>query len=362
MDTPVHTGVGWGDEPIKGLVSVALVVYNGTKYLPEAVDSVLAQTYRPIELIVVDDGSTDDTWSLLQSYGDRIVAIHQANGGLPVARNTAIRHARGEFIALMDHDDVCTPERVSIQVAFLRRHSEVGLCCSDFSAFDDRGQIEASHIASYYSQCDASRGGLAALYPGAIEMDFSEVHADIGKVTCYMGDVYEKLAFGNFVHPPTVMVRATVARAVGLFDPQARTTCDWDWNVRVSRQYKIGHVHLPLLAYRRSRAQMSGLLHRASGHRVTFEVAQRIFAKDPMLMRRHKRRAREALGEFATDAAYANSDSEPRLAWTLLWRAMWGYRYVRGLSWRTLAKLVLPTRWLRRQHTCRDGTRRNLIS
>lgn len=340
-------------DPVTGLVSVALVVYNGQKDVAAAIESVLAQTYRPLELIVVDDGSTDHTWELLQRYGERIVAIRQSNGGLPAARNTALKHARGEFIALMDHDDLCMPERIAVQVAFLQQHPEVGMCCSDFSAFNDTGPIEASHIATYYSQCKMAKGGVAGLYPEAGEMDILAHlpggHAESGKVAWYKGNVYEKLAFGNFVHPPTVMVRATVARAVGPFDLLARTTCDWDWNVRVSRHCQIGHIHRALLDYRRSPTQMSGLQHRASGHQVTLEVAQRIFTRDPALMQRHAQQVRKALGEFATDAAYANTESRPRLAWSFLWQAVWHHRYVRKLTWRTLARLVLSARWLRRQ-------------
>lgn len=350
-------------EPVAGLVSVALVVYNGSKDVRAAIDSVLTQTYRPLELVAVDDGSTDGTWDILQSYGDRIVAIRQRNGGLPAARNTAMKHARGEFIALMDHDDICMPERVAVQVAFLKQNPEVGLCCSDFSAFNDKGPIEASHIATYYSQCSAAKGGVAALYPQAGTFDVTALvptpHEGAAQTPYYKGDVYDALVFGNFVHPPTVMVRASVARKVGAFDPQARTTCDWDWNVRVSRHCHVGHVHRALLDYRRSPSQMSGLQHRASGHQITLEVAQRMVDRDPSLMQRHRQRMRSTLGEFAIDAAYANAESRPGLAWRWWWMATWEYYHFNELTWRTLAKLALPVRWLKRQGM---GNQRGSIS
>lgn len=351
MTEPAIATLSQNGDPVEGLASVALVVYNGSKHLRAAIDSVLAQTYQPIELVVVDDGSTDDTWSILQSYGDRILAIRQSNGGLPSARNTAMKHSRGEFVALMDHDDICMPERIAVQVAFLRQNPEVGLCCSDFSAFNDQGPIEASHIATYYSQCNEAHGGITALYPESGEIDVTPFvvagTAGPARAAFFKGDVYEKLAFGNFVHPPTVMVRASVARAVGPFDPQARTTCDWDWNVRVSRHCHVGHVHRALLDYRRSPSQMSGMLHRASGHQVTLEVAQRIFARDPTLMERHSRRVRGALGEFAIDAAYANAALRPELARRWWWQSVFRHRYISGLTWRTLAKLALPIHWVK---------------
>lgn len=337
-------------EPVAGLVSVALVVYNGSKDLRAAIDSVLSQTYRPLELVVVDDGSTDGTWDILQSYGDRIVAIRQRNGGLPAARNTAMNYARGEFIALMDHDDICMPERMAVQVAFLKQNPEVGLCCSDFSAFNDKGPIEASHIATYYSQCSAAKGGVAALYPAAGTFDVSAFvptpHEGAARTPYYKGDVYDSLVFGNFVHPPTVMVRASVARAVGPFDPLARTSCDWDWNVRVSRLTHIGHVDRALLDYRRSPSQMSGQQHRATGHMVTLGVADRIVERDPMLVERHGPRVRQMMGEFALDASYANAVANPKLAWKCWWMATIRYRYLSNLTLRTLAKLVLPGGWV----------------
>lgn len=326
---------------VEGLVSVALVVYNGAKDVASAIDSVLAQTYQPMELIVVDDGSTDGTWDVLQRYGNRITAIRQKNGGLPVARNTAMSHSRGEFIALMDHDDLCMPERLAVQAALLKAYPEVGLCSSDFSAFSDQGPIEASHIGSYYSQCDPRTGGVAALYPHSAQLDVNGLVVRILK-----GDVYEKIAFGNFVHPPTIMVRADVARAVGPFDVEARTTCDWDWIVRVAKHGPIGYVDRPLLDYRLSPSQMSGQRNRASGHWVTLQVATRIMERDPELRRRHPARVRAAMGEFSMDAAYSNAESRPELAWKCWWAGVARHGYLRKLTWQTLGRLVLPRRLL----------------
>jgi glycosyltransferase involved in cell wall biosynthesis len=227
------------EPPLPGLVSVTIVVYNGERDVGQAIDSALAQNYPAFEVIAVDDGSTDGTWQVLCSYGHRIRAVRQANGGLPVARNTGLRHARGEFIALMDHDDLCMPERLAVQVAFLRAHPEVGLCGSDFSAFNEHGPIEPSHIASYYSQYAEVQGQPSGLYPHSDTLDVApylpQPSAQPCRIDVYKGDVYERIACGNFVHPPTVMVRAEVLRRAGGFDPAARTMCDWDWLVRVAQ-------------------------------------------------------------------------------------------------------------------------------
>ena len=101
------------------VVSIVIPCYNQAEFLPEAIDSVLAQTYRPIEVLVVDDGSSDNTAEVAQRYGDRIRYIHRANGGISAARNTGIAHVRGDFVKFLDSDDHIHPETVAWQMEAL---------------------------------------------------------------------------------------------------------------------------------------------------------------------------------------------------------------------------------------------------
>src|SRR2546423_7727277 len=91
-------------------VSVVVPAYNYARYLPQAIDSALGQTHPPLEVIVVDDGSTDDTPRVLDAYGDRIRAVRQANQGAGAARNAGIAVARGEYVAFLDSDDLWRPD------------------------------------------------------------------------------------------------------------------------------------------------------------------------------------------------------------------------------------------------------------
>jgi len=107
------------------LVSCVIPVYNGERYLAEAIASVLAQTYRPIELIVVDDGSTDGSAEVARSY-DEVRYIYQPNRGVAVARNVGVEAARGDFIAFLDQDDVWMPNKLDVQVGYLIERPNIG--------------------------------------------------------------------------------------------------------------------------------------------------------------------------------------------------------------------------------------------
>src|SRR4029079_2498347 len=103
------------------LVSVIVPVYNGERYLREALESVFAQTYRAIEVIVVDDGSPDDSGTIGQSFPE-VRYIHQTNQGVAAARNNGIEAARGEFFAFLDQDDLWVPEKLNVQVEYFLGH------------------------------------------------------------------------------------------------------------------------------------------------------------------------------------------------------------------------------------------------
>jgi glycosyltransferase involved in cell wall biosynthesis len=110
------------------LASCVIPVFNGERYLEEAVDSVLAQSHRPIEVIVVDDGSTDGTSEVAASLGGQVSYVRQENQGPAAARNTGLRMAQGEFVAFLDVDDQWHPEKLERQLGRLRDRPEIDLC------------------------------------------------------------------------------------------------------------------------------------------------------------------------------------------------------------------------------------------
>ncbi len=120
---------------MKPLISCIIPVYNGQRFLAEALDSIFAQTYRPIEVIVVDDGSSDGTARVVSEYPQPIVYIHQTNQGSPRARNSGIGAAAGDFIAFLDADDLWHSQKLSVQMAKFDARVELDFCVSHIQNF-----------------------------------------------------------------------------------------------------------------------------------------------------------------------------------------------------------------------------------
>ena len=119
-------------------VSVIIPTYKRAAYLKEAVESVLAQTFEDWELIVVDDGSPDNTGEIVETLRQRdhrIRYIRQSNGGWCAAQNIGVSHAKGNYIALLDNDDLWLPEKLNVQVSFMESHPEIGFCYTRFQIY-----------------------------------------------------------------------------------------------------------------------------------------------------------------------------------------------------------------------------------
>lgn len=211
-----------------GLVSVVIPVFNGEAYLRQAVESVLKQTYPLLEVVAVDDGSSDRSPDILDAYGDPVRVIRQARGGnVGLVRASGIQHARGEFIAFLDQDDWWHPEKVARQVYEMRADSEVGLVHTGVKYVDDRTGNESRPLVSV---------NLAGQIAGAC---------------------YERLLFGNGIVNSSVMVRKSVLDAVGMIDEQipGNTVQDYALWLRIAKEYRVAFVDDALTNYRLHGAQ-----------------------------------------------------------------------------------------------------------
>jgi len=147
-------------------VSVIMPVYNGAATIRRALESVFAQTLTDYEVVVVDDGSTDDTVSVLAEYGDRVRVVRQANRGLPAARNAGVVSSRGELLALIDHDDEWLPDKLERAVAAMRAEPDAALLYSDMIVVNEAGEeFRRSQIGPDTAHAPAMDEMLARIWP-----------------------------------------------------------------------------------------------------------------------------------------------------------------------------------------------------
>ncbi|HKN14067.1 MAG TPA: glycosyltransferase [Candidatus Binatus sp.] len=147
-------------------VSIIIPVYNGAATIERALKSVFDQTFTDYEVVVVDDGSTDDTPAVLAKYGDKLRVVRQANRGLPAARNAAIAASRGELLALIDHDDEWLPQKLEFAVAAMRADPGAALLYSDMIVVNEAGEeFRRSQIGSDTAHAPTMDEMLARIWP-----------------------------------------------------------------------------------------------------------------------------------------------------------------------------------------------------
>jgi glycosyltransferase involved in cell wall biosynthesis len=214
-------------------VSVIITTFNRSALVVEAIDSVLAQTYRDFEIIVVDDGSTDDTRAVLARYGDRIRAIHQANAGLNAARNAAVDVARGEYFALLDDDDLWEPGKLELSVRLLERYPRAAFVFSNFAILRGDRRVTRDGLHTWHrdvhdwSEIFSARHSLT----GA-ELGIAGGAADRWDV--YEGDIYEASLPAPWVLPAACLVRRSCVPANLRFNAADSTCGDWEYFARLS--------------------------------------------------------------------------------------------------------------------------------
>ena len=211
----------------KSAVSVIIPAYNCETYIADTLNSVLGQTLKDLELIVVDDGSTDRTREIVASYGAPVRLLTQANSGVCAARNYGIREATGQYICLMDHDDYWFPDKLALQLEQMCEHPETGLVYSTFIWW----YPDVEGVFPSPSSFDA------ALWPAGIDEEFS-------------GWIYHLLLLDCWVLTSAALIRAEVFDKCGVFDESLPYSEDWDLWLRISREYSFIKLNKPLTLYR----------------------------------------------------------------------------------------------------------------
>lgn len=218
------------------LVSVIVTFYNHAPFVAATLDSVFAQTYTNVEVIVVDDGSKDDTAAQCAQYGPRIRFVPRANGGASAARNTGLAEARGVYVAHLDGDDLWHPEKLARQVEAARRFPEAGVIIADGYSFED-GMPD--------------RPGLVG---GELGRRLNAAPEPIQRVDCYRTLLHHHC----FYSPSQMMVPAAVYQALGGWDERLRVVADIELNLRIAARHPFVLVRGDLVGYRVHSASISG--------------------------------------------------------------------------------------------------------
>jgi glycosyltransferase involved in cell wall biosynthesis len=222
-------------------VSVVIPTFNRSRLVCEAVETVLAQSFTDTEIVVVDDGSTDDTASQLRRFGTRIVYLPQRNRGVNPARNAGIAATSGEYIAMLDSDDLWEPYKLELEVKLLDRFPSAGCAFSDFSILRD-GHLAPRGIRTWHAEEHEWR----RLYTSAHA--FESLGIGMGATPprafdVFEGDVYERSLHEPMVLPSTALIRRS-ALGQGGFPEEPETCGDWEFFALFTR--RCGALYIDL--------------------------------------------------------------------------------------------------------------------
>jgi glycosyltransferase involved in cell wall biosynthesis len=317
------------------LVSVGIPTYNGAKYLRESVESVLAQTFRDFELVLIDDLSSDKTWIIAEEYArkDPRVSAVRNNGRLGLAANfnRCIESTKGRYICVWHQDDVMMPQNIEYKVALLEANPQVGFVHSNVLMIDDQGQVLSEHW-----ELDSRQGYVCAGREFFLKM------IQPGK---------------NYVCCPSVLARRECYDKLGYFRKELFFTCDWEMWMRLSLYYDVGCLGAPLIHFRRHTGSES---YRIEG--TIAEIEQELLAKHLVLVDHGKRVPHAAKHEEnivvglargqLVQARRAFSEGRVEEAWS---RLRFGVKLYPPLAWRpesagTLVRLLLgpaTCRWIK---------------
>jgi glycosyltransferase involved in cell wall biosynthesis len=210
------------------LVSVIMNCLNCEKFVQEAIDSVFAQTYSRWEIIFWDNASTDDSGEIARSYDSRLSYFREKETvPLGQARNHAVQQAQGDYVALLDCDDVWLPHKLAVQVQVAEANPDIGLVFSDCFFIDSEGRT----IGRFFSKYRPPQDGMVLL---------------------------RLLTGRNFIACPTALMRTAAVRKVGGFDPAFTYSEEYDLFLKLALEYQMAHTTEPLAKYRLHAANITG--------------------------------------------------------------------------------------------------------
>jgi glycosyltransferase involved in cell wall biosynthesis len=249
-------------------ISVVIPTYNRAHYLRPAIDSVLAQTCSPSEVIVVDDGSTDGTRELVRGYGDRVRYIYTQNGGAGRARNIGMCQAQGDYVTFVDSDDVLYPYMLELEGRVLDRHPEISVVYAETSAFDDNGffdrfHLKAYHVSAYrdpevtYDRIFDSSGTVGEL--DLLPPSLAAADPALLERRAYFGNIFDSYLTNLVVFQNNALYRRSVMAEVGLRNERVHYFEEMEYILRISRAHRMCFVDVPTYKLRYHPGQITSM-------------------------------------------------------------------------------------------------------
>ncbi len=208
------------------LVSVVMPNHNNARYIDQAIAGVVGQSWRNLELIIIDDGSTDQSSAVIKRWLDRDVRIrlfaHQNNRGVATALNTGLTHINGDYVGFCASDDRWLPDKLTLQLDCFARHREVAVVHSDSEIIDERSRRTGELFSGVY-------------------------HTTKKRLT---GDLLRDLLVTNYISAPTVLIRRECVEQVGLFPDSLKWLEDWVYMVRIARHFLFHYLPEVVVQYR----------------------------------------------------------------------------------------------------------------
>ena len=299
-------------------VSVIIPTYNRAGLISQAIDSVLQQTFSDFEIIVVDDGSTDETETVVRRYGDRVRYVWTHNGGTGHARNVGMQHARGMYLTFLDSDDVLYPYALELETRLLERFPAVSMVCAEVTGFSDRGFFERYHLKAYHESSfrDSSvtwdrifQSSMPLLATDAVPEEALRDDPGVAERRVYYGNVFDSYVLGIVLFQNSAMLRREVVEAIGQRSEFVYVFEELDYLLRLSRHHDVLFADVPTYKLRYHDGQLSsmsssdGKLRWARQQRHLLRVLKRHILADQRYYELHKRRLDQRLADLHRAAA-----------------------------------------------------------
>ncbi len=251
-------------------VSVIIPTYNRAKFLPRTIDNVLCQTYQDFEILVIDDGSSDNTREIMQEYikkhTGKIRYFYKENGGVPTARNLGIQLSNAEFIAFLDSDDIWDADKLKYQMQYMDEHPQIYMCNTD---------------VEYIDEDDKSLG-------------YSKRRNKIP----FDGMVFRYVFQHHGIVTSTMVVKKCVFDKIGLLDENLPIGDDTDIILRIAKSFQIGFIEKPLVKYRMHNMNIS---KHADTHLYHLKAVEKVLKADPDFAKNNKRLVFDVLSAIYVD-------------------------------------------------------------